>query len=74
MAIDLSNIPPEQIRLLSKLGSIAVHIGELFGPHGAPEDKIAIESLLNDPDIIHFLKDMGPLVPEPRNKSDEPNT
>ena len=67
--IDLSNIPPEQIRLLSKLGSIAVHAGEYIGPRGLNrDDRIAIDSLLNDPDIIHFLNEMGPLVPEPRNK------
>jgi hypothetical protein len=72
--IDLSNIPPEQIRLLSKLGAIAIYAKDYFGEWCRPDDRRNIESLLNDPDIIHFLNEMGPLVPEPRNKSDEPNT
>jgi hypothetical protein len=68
MALDLSKQTPEQIRLLSKLGSIAVHAEEMLSPNGVQEDVIAMRSLLEDPDVKEFLHEMGPLVPQLRSK------
>lgn len=46
------------IGLLVKLGSIAVHTEELLSLKGHEYDREAIKSLLSDPDIIEWRKQM----------------
>jgi hypothetical protein len=44
--------------LLVKLGSIAVHVEELASPGGHHWDKVAVESLLNDPEVKQWIAAM----------------
>jgi hypothetical protein len=53
--------PP--LSLLVKLGSIAVHVEELFSLTGHPFDKTALAQLLGDPDVKEWIKAMGPFMP-----------
>ena len=52
--------------LLCKLGSIAVHAAEMLSPGGHPFDKVALESLLSDPEVRQWIKDMGSYLPAQR--------
>lgn len=61
------------LRLVVKLGSIAVHADEMLstnGPHvnkdGSTFDRLAIESLLRDPEVMAWIQEMGPLLPRKR--------
>jgi hypothetical protein len=45
--------------LLSKLGSIAVHVEELLGPTGHTFDKSALDSVLADPEVREWLAAMA---------------
>lgn len=38
--------------LLVKLGSIAVHAEELLSPDGHAFDRVALQDLLTDPDVV----------------------
>lgn len=42
-----------------KLASIVVHVEEFLSPDGHDYDKIAIEQLLKDPDIVEYLAVMN---------------
>ena len=56
------------VALLSKLGSIAVHADE-FTSAGAHEyDRIAIRSLLDDPEVRQWIADMKAFLPVKRAK------
>jgi len=44
--------------LLAKLGSIIVHYEELTSSGGVPEDKIVIESLKTQEDVMEWFKQM----------------
>jgi len=55
----MSDLLPS-IGVLVKLGSLAVHIEELFSPGGnATFDKPAIETILHDEEVQQWLKLMG---------------
>lgn len=54
------------LSLLSKLGSIIVHAEEMASLKGHAFDKIAMDGLLNDPEVREWLKGMGPLLPVKR--------
>ena len=58
--------PP--ITLLVKLGSIAIHIEELASPSGHHFDKIAVASLLNDPEVKDWLAQMNAMAMIPRKR------
>jgi hypothetical protein len=45
-------------QLLIKLGSIIVHYQELLSSDGHYMDKAALDSLLNDEDVIQWMKQM----------------
>lgn len=54
---------------LAKVVSALAHADELMGPHGAPEDRDALEALLRDPDVVEWrdaMADRG-LVPVARD-------
>ena len=46
------------ISLLSKLGSIAVHVDEAASPNGHRLDASAIAALLRDPEVTQWLDAM----------------
>lgn len=46
------------LTLLMKLGSIAVHADELLSADGHDFDRVAIRSLLSDPEVEAFVADM----------------
>ena len=46
------------IRTLSKLGSIIVHVDEGLSHKGHPFDLVAIKALINEPDVRAWLADM----------------
>jgi hypothetical protein len=48
--------------LLVKLGSIAVHVDEFFSSKGNYLDRVAIIQLLDDPEIVAWLAEMGKLA------------
>ena len=56
--------PP--LTLLCKLGSIAVHVDEALSSKRHALDIYAMKSLLNDPEIKQWIKDMGPYMPVKR--------
>lgn len=55
--------------LLCKLGSIAIHADELHSNDGHSFDKLALDTLLSDPEVIEWLSQMETLamVPKKRN-------
>ena len=46
------------IRTLSKLGSIIIHVDEGLSQEGHPFDLEAIKALINEPNVRAWLKDM----------------
>lgn len=56
------------VGLLSKLGSIIVHYDEFCAPGGLPVDKDQADALLQDPEVVEWMKDMGALLPAKRSK------
>lgn len=47
---------------LIKLGSALVHAEEFFSPTGHPLDKQTFESLMRDPEVVEWLKEMNALA------------
>ena len=54
------------LSLLSKLGSIAVHVQEALSEKGHPFDIAALRSLAQDEEIKTWIKEMGVYLPRPR--------
>jgi len=52
--------------LLCKLGSIAVHADELMSDQGHPVDRIALIALLEDAEVVAWVKAMGVYLPVKR--------
>ena len=50
------------LSLLSKLGSIAVHAEEAMSPGGHHYDRAALVSVLNDPEVMEWIKQMAKLA------------
>lgn len=46
------------VSLLCKLGSIATHAQELTSPGGHVFDRIALKSLLDDPEVKEWMAEM----------------
>ena len=61
----LTNLTPS---LLTKLGSVVVHIEEFFSTEGKPVDKAAIESLIDDNEIQSWLEEMDKLSLLPKKR------
>lgn len=54
------------LTMLCKLASIAAHAKEMLSPKGHAYDRMALEQLLDDPQIVEWLVAMGPFVPVKR--------
>jgi hypothetical protein len=54
--------------LLSKLGSIAVHVDELLSPNGHAFDRIALESLINDREVRDWIRNMDEMAMLPKKR------
>jgi hypothetical protein len=54
------------VALLAKLGSIVVHFEELLSSKGHAFDKHALNTLLADPEVKQWLKQMGGYLPVKR--------
>lgn len=54
--------------LLCKLGSIAVHIDEMFSADGHAFDRVALQALLADAEVVAWIKlmDAASMVPRKR--------
>lgn len=53
--IDLNKAP---LTVLVKLGSLAVHVEELLSTDGHAYDRVALQSLLDDPEVRAWLRHM----------------
>lgn len=56
------------LSLLSKLGSIAVHVEELASDDGHAFDKVAVAQLLTDPEVTAWLAGMHSMALLPRTR------
>jgi len=54
--------------LLSKLGSIAVHVDEFLSPSGHAFDRIALKSLLDDAEVREWIKQMDSMAMLPKKR------
>lgn len=57
--IDTLNPPPA---VLAKISSVIVHVDEMLSSDGHHFDRIALQNLLNDPDVQEWLKGMGEMA------------
>lgn len=65
--IDLPDDPlTPSLPLLSKLGSIIVHLDEFLSAKSHPLDRIALEPLLRDEEVRTWIKAMGVYLPVKR--------
>lgn len=60
--------------LCAKLGSIAVHAEEILGADGHHFDRLALETVMRDPEVVEWLKQGRKLamIPEMRNADSTP--
>lgn len=58
-----------EIPLLAKIGSIVVHTEEMMSDAGHEVDKRALDALIQDPDVVAWLRAMRllALIPEKRS-------
>ena len=54
--------------LLAKLGSIVVHTDEMLSPTGHVFDRVALDQLMRDPDVLEWLHGMDLLGMIPRKR------
>lgn len=57
--------------LLCKLGSIAVHVEEMFSATGHEFDKVATEQLIRDAEVQEWLRAMDNLAMLPKKRTIE---
>lgn len=55
--------------LLVKLGSIAVHAEEFLSLKGHNFDRIALQSVLDDPEVVEWIRAMGAFLPLKRGSA-----
>jgi len=60
--------------LLCKLGSIMMHAAEMMAPHGHAFDRMALEQLLDDPEVRDWQKamDAAAMLPKTRHGFEKP--
>lgn len=66
MNYDEAMKPP--IGILVKLGSIAIHAEELLSPKGHDFDRVALQSLLDDPEVKEWLAVMDKMSFLPKKR------
>ena len=66
------NILNPALTLLVKLGSIAVHAGELLSPDGHEFDRVALDQLLRDPEVLAWLEAMDAAAMVPKTRKTTP--
>lgn len=54
--------------LLCKLGSIAVHADEMMSPTGHAFDKAALQTLLQDAEVVEWIKQMDAIAMLPKKR------
>lgn len=59
------------VSLLCKLGSIAVHAEEMVSPTGHALDKQAMETLLQDTEVLLWIAQMDKLAMLPKKRTME---
>ena len=69
MSLTLDEALKPSPSLLSKIGSILVHVDEMLSPQGHEIDKFIVDQLLKDAEITDWIKSMGPLLPLKRERS-----
>jgi len=59
------NLPESGMTLAfqAKLAAIVVHADELTSPGGHEFDAAALRALVQDPDVVRWIKSLGPLAP-----------
>ncbi len=64
----MSRLTEVKLPLLVKLGSLAVHCEEFFSSDGHEMDRIAIQSILDDPEVKEYLAvlDAAAFLPKKR--------
>jgi hypothetical protein len=55
--------------LLIKLGSALIHAEEFLSPHGHPFDKDTFDTLMRQPDVQAWIKEMNDLALLPKKRS-----
>jgi hypothetical protein len=61
-----------ELTLLVKLGSIAVHTDEMLSSDGHVFDRVALQSLLTDPEVVAWLKKMDAAAMVPKRRKAQP--
>lgn len=56
------------VSLLCKLGSIAVHVDEILSTDGHVYDRITLQQLIADKEIMEWLKAMDKLAMLPKKR------
>jgi len=54
------------VSLAAKLAAAVVHGDELTGPGGHDFDRMALRTVFEDPEVVAWIKEMGPLAPVKR--------
>ena len=57
-----------QIGVLVKLGSIAIHVEEMLSSKGHHFDRVALQSLLDDPEVKEWLAAMDAMSFLPKKR------
>jgi len=57
------------VKLLVKLGSIAVHVEEMLSPLGHHFDRTALEQLLKDPEVREWIERMDNMAMLPKKRT-----
>ena len=63
----MTTMLPISLRLVSKLASVVVHAQEMLDPVAGHEfDRVALEQVANDPEVVAWVESLGPLAPQRR--------
>jgi len=58
------------VALLSKLGSIVIHLDEALSSDGHYFDKVSLEQLQSDPEVAAWIKSMDAMALIPKKRSE----
>ena len=65
--MSLDALRPE-LRLIVKLGSIAVHADEMLSSDSHDYDRIALQQLLADPEVVEWIDAMDKMAMTPKKR------